>query len=101
MTNECVCYQLLVVNLLPDELVFAQRVASLARDGVDRPLLHLLLDGAVEHEERLASALLAGSDTNRQEVRWTESSGVVWKKTHRQQDLTRFPAAAGFDWSHR
>ena len=51
-------HQGLVVDLLPDELVLTQRVACLARDGVDGALLHLLLDGAVEHEQRLPGALL-------------------------------------------
>lgn len=51
-------YQGLVVNLLPDELVLAEGVAGFSCDRVDRPLLHLLLYGTVEHEERLAGALL-------------------------------------------
>ena len=51
-------HQGLVVDLLPDELVLAQRVACLARDGVDGALLHLLLDGAVQHEQRLPGTLL-------------------------------------------
>ena len=51
-------YQGLVVDLLPDELVLAQRVACLAGDGVDGALLHLLLDGAVQHEQRLPGTLL-------------------------------------------
>lgn len=47
-----------VVNLLPDELVFAEGVASLSRDGIDGSLLHLLFDGTVEHEEWFPSTLL-------------------------------------------
>lgn len=58
------CYQLFVVDLLSDEFVFTQRVASFSCDGVDRPFLHLLLYGAVQHEERLAGTLL--TDRQRQ-----------------------------------
>lgn len=53
-----VTYQGFVLNLLADELVFTQGVAGLSSDGVDGPLLHLLLDGAVQHEQRLPSTLL-------------------------------------------
>ena len=51
-------YQGLVVDLLADELVLTQRVAGLTRDGIDGPLLHLLLDSAEQREEGLPSALL-------------------------------------------
>ena len=51
-------YQGLVVDLLADELVLTQGVAGLARDGVDGPLLHLLLDGTEQREEGLPGALL-------------------------------------------
>lgn len=51
-------YQGLVVNLLADELVLTQRVASFARDGIDGPLLHLLLDGTEQREEGLPGTLL-------------------------------------------
>lgn len=50
--------QLLVVDLLSDELVLAERVASLSGDGVDRSFLHLLLYRAVQHEERLTCTFL-------------------------------------------
>lgn len=50
--------QCFVVNLLPDELVLAERVASFSCDGVNGSLLHLLLDGTVQHEQRLSSTLL-------------------------------------------
>lgn len=51
-------HQCLVVDLLPDELVLAERVARLPCDGVDRAFLHLLLDGAEEGKQGLTSALL-------------------------------------------
>lgn len=50
--------QRFVVDLLPDELVLAQRVAGFSCDGVNGSLLHLLLDGTVQHEQRLSSTLL-------------------------------------------
>lgn len=50
--------QLLVVDLLSDELVLAERVACLTGDGVDRSFLHLLLYSAVQHEERLSCTFL-------------------------------------------
>lgn len=52
-------YQGFVLDLLSDELVLAQGIASLSSDGVDGPLLHLLLDGAVQHEQRLPSTILS------------------------------------------
>lgn len=51
-------HQGLVVDLLPDKLVLTQRIAGLPRDGVDGPLLHLLLDGTEQREEGLPSTLL-------------------------------------------
>ena len=51
-------YQGLVVNLLADELVLTQRVAGFTRDGIDGPLLHLLLDGTEQREEGLPGTLL-------------------------------------------
>lgn len=51
-------YQSFVFDLLPDELVLTQGVAGLSRDGVDRSLLHLLLDGTEQGEEGLPSTLL-------------------------------------------
>lgn len=51
-------HQCFVLNLLPDQLILAQGITRLPCDGIDRALLHLLLDGAVQHEERLASAFL-------------------------------------------
>lgn len=56
-------YQSLVVNLLPDEFVLAEGVAGFSGDRVYRPLLHLLLYGTVQHEERLAGTLLEGKHT--------------------------------------
>lgn len=53
-----VTYQSFVLDLLPDELVFTQGVAGLSSDGVDGALFHLLLDGAVQHEQRLPGTLL-------------------------------------------
>lgn len=53
-----VTYQGFVLDLLADELVFTKGVAGLSSDGVDGPLFHLLLDGAVQHEQRLPSTLL-------------------------------------------
>ena len=51
-------HQSLVFDLLPDELVLTQGVAGLSCDGVDRALLHLLLDGTEQGEEGLPSTLL-------------------------------------------
>lgn len=51
-------HQRLVFNLLSDELVLAERIASLSSDGVYGSLLHLLFDGTEQHEQRLASTLL-------------------------------------------
>lgn len=50
--------QSFVVNLLSDELVLAEGVAGFSRDGVYGPLLHLLLDGTVKHEQRLPGTFL-------------------------------------------
>lgn len=59
MSCVCVCTdQSLVVNLLPDKFVLAEGVAGLSGDRVYRSLFHLLLHGAVQHEEGLAGALL-------------------------------------------
>lgn len=54
----CVRYQLFVVDLLSDEFVFTERITSFSGDGVNRSLLHLLLYGTIQHEERLARTLL-------------------------------------------
>lgn len=51
-------YQLFVVDLLSDEFVFTERITSFSGDGVNRSLLHLLLYGTIQHEERLARTLL-------------------------------------------
>lgn len=56
--SRSVTYQGFVLNLLADELVFTQGIAGLPGDGVDGPLLHLLLDGAVQHKQRLPGTLL-------------------------------------------
>lgn len=61
-TSAGITHQSLVLDLLPDQLVLTEGVAGLARDGVDRALLHLLLDGTVEHEERFPSTLLWDRD---------------------------------------
>lgn len=53
-----VTYQGFVLDLLADELVFTKGVAGLSSDGVNGPLFHLLLDGAVQHEQRLPCTLL-------------------------------------------
>lgn len=60
------CYQLFVVDLLSDEFVFTQRVASFSCDGVDRPFLHLLLYCAVQHEKRLSGTLLTDRQADRE-----------------------------------
>lgn len=57
-TSWSVTYQGFVLDLLADELVLAQGIAGLSGDGVDGPLLHLLLDGAVQHEQRLPGTIL-------------------------------------------
>ena len=67
-------YQGFVVDLLANELVLAERVAGLARDGVNGPLLHLLLDGAEQGEEGLPGALL---DTEKSRVGWTLGPGCA------------------------
>jgi len=51
-------HQGLVLNLLPDQLVLTERIAGFPRDGVDWALLHLLLDGTVQHEEWLSGTFL-------------------------------------------
>lgn len=66
--------QCLVVNLLPDEFVLAQRVAGLSCDRVYRTLLHLLLHGTVQHKERLTSTLL-------------ETELVRWKRKKEKGDM--------------
>lgn len=53
-------YQGFILDLLADELVLAQGVAGLSGDGVNGPLFHLLLDGAVQHEQGLAGTILRG-----------------------------------------
>ncbi len=50
--------QCFVVNLLPDELVFAEGVAGFSCDGIYGSLLHLLLYGTVKHEQRLPGTFL-------------------------------------------
>lgn len=50
--------QCFVVNLLSDELVLTKRIAGLSCDGVNGALLHLLLDGTVQHEQRFSRTLL-------------------------------------------
>lgn len=53
-----ITHQSLVLNLLPDQLVLAEGVTGFSCDGINRTFLHLLLDGAVEHEERLSGTFL-------------------------------------------
>lgn len=50
--------QRLIVDLLSDQFVLAEGVTGFSGDRVDRPFLHLLLHGTVQHEQRLASTLL-------------------------------------------
>lgn len=50
-------HDVLVVDLLPDQLEFTEGVPRLPSDGVYRALVHLLLDRAVQHKQRLAGAL--------------------------------------------
>lgn len=69
-------YQRLVVNLLSDELVLAERVAGLSSDGVNGAFLHLLLDGTEEGEERLACTLLQNDVRERKKV-WGEENFEV------------------------
>lgn len=54
----CDADQRLVVDLLPDEFVFAEGVSGLAGDGVYWTFFHLLFYSTVEHKQRLASTLL-------------------------------------------
>lgn len=68
-------YQSLVVNLLPDEFVLAEGVAGFSGDRVYRPLLHLLLYGTVQHEERLAGTLLEGKHTRSGERQQEDGGG--------------------------
>lgn len=56
--NVFMTHQRLVFDLLSNEFVFAEGIASLSGDGVYGSLLHLLFDGTEQHEERLASTLL-------------------------------------------
>lgn len=65
--------QSLVVNLLPDEFVFAEGVAGLSSDGVYWSLFHLLLHGTVQHEERLTSTLLETGRGNRRKRETVEA----------------------------
>lgn len=60
--------QCFVVNLLPDEFVLAEGVAGFSCDGVNGSLLHLLLDGTVQHEQRLAGTLLVRGEAQGQEL---------------------------------
>lgn len=46
------------LNVLPQQPLFVECVAGLARDGVYRALVDLLLDGAQEQEEWLPHGLL-------------------------------------------
>lgn len=50
--------QSLVVNLLSDEFILAQRVAGFSCDCIYWPLFHLLLHGTVQHEERFTGTFL-------------------------------------------
>lgn len=73
-------YQSLVVNLLPDEFVLAEGVAGFSGDGVYRPLLHLLLYGTVQHEERLAGTLLLRKHTRSSERQQEDGGGQKGEK---------------------
>lgn len=81
-----VAHQRLVLNLLSDEFVLAEGVARLSSDGVYGPLLHLLFDGAEQHEERLTSALL---------LFWKASQGLE-RKVGEKGNETR-----GWKWRGR
>ena len=65
-------HQGLVFNLLADEFVFTEGVARLPGDAVYRSLLHLLLDGTVQHEQRFTRTLLErerrGRETERKHI---------------------------------
>lgn len=56
--STAVTHQSLVLNLLSDQLVLTEGVTGFSCDGINRTFLHLLLDGTVEHEERLSSTFL-------------------------------------------
>ena len=56
--STAITHQSLVLNLLPNQLVLTEGVTGFSCDGINRTFLHLLLDGTVEHEERLSSTFL-------------------------------------------
>lgn len=64
--------QSFVVNLLSDKFILAQRVAGFSCDAVNRPLFHLLLHGAVQHEERLTGTFLRRKNGGKSEKRMDE-----------------------------
>lgn len=75
-------YQSLVVNLLPDEFVLAQGVAGFSGDRVYWPLLHLLFYGTVQHEKRLAGALLEEKHTGSGQRKRNDDGGGQRGETH-------------------
>lgn len=77
-------HQRLVVNLLSDELVLAQRIARLSCDGVNGAFLHLLLDGTEEGEEWLARTLLewdSGKEGERESERGRNRGKEMLRRT--------------------
>lgn len=76
-------HQRLVVNLLSDELVLAQRIARLSCDGVNGAFLHLLLDGTEEGEEWLARTLLEW-DSGRERGRERGKEGEMLRQGQRK-----------------
>lgn len=93
--------QLLVVDLLSDKLVFAERVARLSGDGVDWPFLHLLLNSAVQHEQWLSCTFLQNErqkmrdDNNRgkhlkgQEIEWHLNVSFAFLGRNKKQMVSR------------
>lgn len=71
----------LVVNLLSDEFILAQRVAGFSCDCIYWPLFHLLLHGTVQHEERFPSTFL--QKVRHAVVLWSRKEKwqkVIWRK---------------------
>lgn len=73
--SRAITHQSLVLNLLPDQLVLAEGVTGFSCDGIDGTFLHLLLDGTVEHEERLSSTFLHNETDSRTNTEGKEHVG--------------------------
>lgn len=82
-------YQCLVVNLLSDEFVLTERVASLSCDGVNGAFLHLLLDGTEEREKRLSCTLLQEDLEKEQSLEWAAWWLFQIEGTHFKQSLAQ------------